>query len=129
MANFAIFTAWESYQTAVSDGDVGFDRVRRDVKRLGKEIVASDEWLVARNGYASVQVLTQDLKPRPSERVGYAVASSDCDSAAGRCRRGAGRSRRRWRRNRASRAYPLPRRARCGRQCTFARCLGPEAAR
>jgi hypothetical protein len=43
MANFAIFTARESYQTAVSDGDIGFDRVGRRVKRLGKKAVASGE--------------------------------------------------------------------------------------
>jgi hypothetical protein len=41
MENFANFTAKESYQTVVSDGDIGCDRVGRRVNGWGKR-----QWLV-----------------------------------------------------------------------------------
>src|SRR5271156_5034370 len=104
MENFAVFTAKESYQTAVSGGDIGFDRGGCWIKRSGKKAVAGEEWVMARNGEAILRVPTQNLKARASERAMHAMVSSDCDSAAGGCRRGAARSRRRSRRNRARRA-------------------------
>ena len=54
-ANFAIFTAKESYQTVVSDGDIGFDWVGRGARWLGKKAVASDSWPVARNSYETFE--------------------------------------------------------------------------